>query len=380
MNGSSSKNATRRRLARVAVPVVAAAIGITAVAVPAQAASLQAANLQAANLETGSTPVSAQAVSDAGATWSQVMRRKLDLSAESVRLGVLLPTLRTAVVARNADLVTARATLATATTTLAAATTANQAAHTRYMAARTAVGVAKKAFLAEQKRKPSNAGRIAAAKKSFAAATTTLKAWAVETGQAAGALTTARTGYATATTRVAAATTASQAAIDAVGDTQLKITATPAQVSALAARATAISAKVVTQSRAAFTTANTTQVYGVTVNKIVAYPFQHMIDDAAAAGVQLSGGGFRTRQQQIALRTTNGCPDVWTAPASSCRVPTAIPGRSLHELGLAIDMTSAKKTISSRTSPAYKWLAANAGRYGFVNLPSEPWHWSITGN
>lgn len=25
------------------------------------------------------------------------------------------------------------------------------------------------------------------------------------------------------------------------------------------------------------------------------------------------------------------------------------------------------------------WLHANAGRFGFVNLPSEPWHWSVDG-
>jgi len=60
-------------------------------------------------------------------------------------------------------------------------------------------------------------------------------------------------------------------------------------------------------------------------------------------------------------------------------VPTAIPGRSLHELGLAIDISSGGKSITSRKSKAFTWLAANAGKYGFVNLPSEPWHWSITG-
>ena len=125
--------------------------------------------------------------------------------------------------------------------------------------------------------------------------------------------------------------------------------------------------------------ANTTRVYGVTVNRVVAYSFQRMIDDAAKAGIKLSGGGFRTRAEQIRLRTANGCPDVYTSPASSCRVPTAIPGRSLHELGLAVDMICGSTSVNTRKSPAFKWMAANAGNYGFVNLPSEPWHWSITG-
>ena len=176
------------------------------------------------------------------------------------------------------------------------------------------------------------------------------------------------------------ATSAYQAATQAVGDTQQKITSLPKLEAALAAQAGALARQVVTQTRTSFTVGQTTQVYGVTVNKTIAYPLQRMIDDAAKAGIQISGGGFRTIQQQIALRTINGCPDIWTAPASSCKVPTAIPGRSLHEIGLAIDLTSGRRTINDRNSAAFKWLAANAGRYGFVNLPSEPWHWSITGN
>ena len=32
----------------------------------------------------------------------------------------------------------------------------------------------------------------------------------------------------------------------------------------------------------------------------------------------------------------------------------------------------------SRT-PAYRWLVANADRFGFVPYPFEPWHWEWTG-
>jgi D-alanyl-D-alanine carboxypeptidase len=114
------------------------------------------------------------------------------------------------------------------------------------------------------------------------------------------------------------------------------------------------------------------------VHKNVAFAFRRMLADAKADGIALSGGGFRTKQRQIELRKINGCPNVWTAPASSCRVPTAIPGRSLHELGLAVDVSSGGRTIAA-DSAAFRWLVANARRYGFVNLPSEAWHWSITG-
>src|SRR3712207_3006805 len=81
---------------------------------------------------------------------------------------------------------------------------------------------------------------------------------------------------------------------------------------------------------------------------------------------------------QVALRRQN-CPDVYESSPSSCRPPTARPGQSMHERGLAIDFTYQGRTINSRSSPAFQWLANNAGRYGFSNLPSEPWHWSTNG-
>jgi LAS superfamily LD-carboxypeptidase LdcB len=30
-------------------------------------------------------------------------------------------------------------------------------------------------------------------------------------------------------------------------------------------------------------------------------------------------------------------------------------------------------------SGAYRWMVANAARFGFVNYPFEPWHWEWTG-
>jgi hypothetical protein len=56
-------------------------------------------------------------------------------------------------------------------------------------------------------------------------------------------------------------------------------------------------------------------------------------------------------------------------------VPAAArPGTSKHGDGLAVDVN-----VDSFTSPAYRWLAANAGRYGFGNNQGrndgEPWHW-----
>ncbi len=114
---------------------------------------------------------------------------------------------------------------------------------------------------------------------------------------------------------------------------------------------------------------------GTEVNKGAIASWKAMVDKAATEGIDLHGGGYRSNKRQIELRTTNGCPDVYTSPASSCRVPTAIPGRSMHEKGLAVDV----KNCSTRGTANFNWLAANAASFGWKNLPSEAWHWSITG-
>ena len=44
----------------------------------------------------------------------------------------------------------------------------------------------------------------------------------------------------------------------------------------------------------------------------------------------------------------------------------------MHEQGLAIDFTADGDLIRSRSYPAFTWLANNAERFGFYNLPSEP--------
>lgn len=111
-----------------------------------------------------------------------------------------------------------------------------------------------------------------------------------------------------------------------------------------------------------------------------------LADAARADGIVFGGSGYRSPDAQAALRRANGCPDVWTSPASECRVPTAIPGSSEHEKGLAVDFTYGGRTIcfprpssSCSGDPAFDWLRANAGRYGLINMPSEAWHWSTTG-
>ncbi len=129
----------------------------------------------------------------------------------------------------------------------------------------------------------------------------------------------------------------------------------------------------------------------MTVDASIAPAVQALIDDAAQDGIDFGGWGWRSHQRQHELRRENGCPDGWThfdgedptqwSGSSSCRVPTARPGSSFHESGLAVDFRCAQTggPISNRSNTCYRWLEANAANYGLINLPSEAWHWSTTG-
>ena len=125
------------------------------------------------------------------------------------------------------------------------------------------------------------------------------------------------------------------------------------------------------------------RVGGIYVAKSIAGRLQGLLSAATSAGISLGGGGYRSSASQITLRTAH-CGStpyaIYQMPASQCRPPTAKPGASMHERGLAVDFTAGGALITSRTSPAFVWLKANASSFGFYNLPSEPWHWSTNGN
>jgi len=126
-----------------------------------------------------------------------------------------------------------------------------------------------------------------------------------------------------------------------------------------------------------------TNVQGVNVHKSIANKVDELLSAARADGVSLSGWGFRDNIKQIELRQKHcGTSEyqVWDMPASSCRPPTARPGQSNHERGLAIDFTYNGGSITTHSNPGFVWLNNNAHRWGFINLASEPWHWSTNGS
>lgn len=110
------------------------------------------------------------------------------------------------------------------------------------------------------------------------------------------------------------------------------------------------------------------KVQGITVNAAVAGNLDKMLTAAKNNGVTLSGGGFRTmasQQQLYAAHCSNG----------KCSPPTARPGYSNHQMGLAIDFSN----CSTHGTACWQWLNSNAATYGFKNFAKEPWHWSPDG-
>lgn len=96
--------------------------------------------------------------------------------------------------------------------------------------------------------------------------------------------------------------------------------------------------------------------------------FVRMQADARRAGINLSAtSGFRTMAQQQHLY------NLYKAGRGNL---AAKPGYSNHQGGISMDIGG----IGGYGTTAYKWLQANARKYGFVNdVGGEPWHWTFRG-
>lgn len=113
----------------------------------------------------------------------------------------------------------------------------------------------------------------------------------------------------------------------------------------------------------------------IPVASIWADQVKALLDAAEDDGRSLDGSGWRSYERQAELRISNGCPDVDSSPSSSCTVPTAIPGNSMHERGLAVDFRNCSTTSTS----CFQWLDDNASQFSAYNFAPEPWHWSTNG-
>jgi hypothetical protein len=129
-----------------------------------------------------------------------------------------------------------------------------------------------------------------------------------------------------------------------------------------------------------------TRVRGILVATSIAQPVRQLLAHARADGYRLGGWGYRSYQRQVELRRQHCGTSryaIYEMPSSKCKPPTARPGRSMHEKGLAIDFYRAGRGGAAKPiagTAAFRWLKRNAAAYGLYNLPSEPWHWSTNGH
>jgi D-alanyl-D-alanine carboxypeptidase len=111
------------------------------------------------------------------------------------------------------------------------------------------------------------------------------------------------------------------------------------------------------------------------------------------AAARAEGPAIRADARNLALFSGYRSPDF---DAARCARDHNCDGRvratcSPHRTGLALDLyvgqapgfgpdsTADANRLAQSRNPAYLWLLANAGRFGFMNYPFEPWHWEWTG-
>jgi D-alanyl-D-alanine carboxypeptidase len=122
-----------------------------------------------------------------------------------------------------------------------------------------------------------------------------------------------------------------------------------------------------------------------------------MLDDlrALASAARAKGKALAVRSAYRSYALQQATFDSWVRRAGyeQALLFSARPGHSEHQMGTAIDFTTAPGVPLSGTfgtSPAGKWLARNGWRYGFVmSYPKgkrrqscygyEPWHWRYVG-
>jgi hypothetical protein len=117
-----------------------------------------------------------------------------------------------------------------------------------------------------------------------------------------------------------------------------------------------------------------------------------MVDAMEKEGLKvIMTSGFRSRGTQEIVK---GNSDAANATSAFTYPSVALPGRSEHQLGVAVDMKSGNDPAFSydnfKNSPEYAWLLKNAASYGFVQsyqvgkesitgYIAEPWHWRYVG-
>lgn len=97
-----------------------------------------------------------------------------------------------------------------------------------------------------------------------------------------------------------------------------------------------------------------------------------------AAPLLLPTSGYRPRsvQQQAWERALRRYGNERAARKWVCKPSPFCPHLSGHAVDLWLGSAASSANVSQhRITPAYRWLVANARRFGFRNYCAEPWHW-----
>lgn len=104
------------------------------------------------------------------------------------------------------------------------------------------------------------------------------------------------------------------------------------------------------------------------------YAVDELLAAATAANITMKVNScYRTYEDQVRVKNQMG-------------KLAATPGRSNHGFGLAVDFGNAGGAKLTPSMEQYKWLTANASKYGFHRLPYNPkhpeswesWHWEYS--
>jgi zinc D-Ala-D-Ala carboxypeptidase len=132
---------------------------------------------------------------------------------------------------------------------------------------------------------------------------------------------------------------------------------------------------------------------GYRLRKAAAAKFQAMIADARTSGVNITTiSAFRSIEDQ--KRLFFGVGAARGQQATKRAEVSAPPKYSEHHTGYAIDVGDSSVPATNLnqnfdTTPAYRWLKANAAKYSFeLSFPKdniqkisyEPWHWRFVGD
>lgn len=138
---------------------------------------------------------------------------------------------------------------------------------------------------------------------------------------------------------------------------------------------------------------------GQSVDARIAKQLKNMLADAEKEGFRMVVcSSYRSVEKQkelynryIGNEVARG-KDYWSALEETIR-STAFPGKSEHNLGLAVDIVSAnymELDQKQESTPEAKWLAKNCYKYGFIlrypvdkteitGIIYEPWHYRYVG-